>query len=184
MVAVDVEAGERRTNTGATVVGLAGQRRAHRRGLARLGGVGILVVFVAAACFGLFGPRQEFVRQSDDDWTLTMEHGSVVRSGQPVPMEITVRRTGGFDGPVTLVFAQEIFDRFDFQNWYPNPDSETAAPGTVTYEFAPPDGERLHVSLDARVAPLQLGGRFTYWLGVEVEGRVLARTEYVMWMVP
>jgi hypothetical protein len=141
-------------------------------------------VFVALACFGLFGPRDEEVSTSDGDWALTLEHGSVVRSGQPVPMEITVSHAGGFGGPVTVVFEQEIFDRFDFQNWYPNPDSETAAADTVTYEFAPPDGDRLHVSLDARVAPLQLGGRFTYWLGVEVEGQVLARTEYVMWVVP
>jgi hypothetical protein len=158
--------------------------RARRRRRVRLVGIGVLFAVVLAGVTGILGPREDTVARVEGGWSLTMEYGSVVRSGQPVPMEIEVRHPGGFNGPVRVIFDQSVFDRFDFQNWYPNPDSETAGPETVIYDFVPPGGDRLHVSLDARVAPLQAGGRFTYWLGLLVGDRVVARSEYVVWVVP
>jgi hypothetical protein len=167
-----------------TAQGLSGQDRARQRRRLRLLGIGALFAVVLAGAVGLLGPREDTVTRVEGGWSLSMEYGSVVRSGQPVPMEIEVTHPGGFTGPVRLIFDQTVFDRFDFQNWYPNPDSETAGPETVVYDFVPPDGDRWHVSLNARVAPWQLGGRFTYWLGLVVGDRVVARTEYVVWVVP
>ena len=52
------------------------------------------------------------------------------------------------DGPITLAFSKDIFDRFDFQNWYPNPSAETAGPLRLEYEFDPPPGDLFELTLD------------------------------------
>lgn len=143
-----------------------------------------MAVILVLALAGLFGPREETVESAEAGYRLTMEYGSVVRPGLPVPMSLTITHQGGFDGPVTVSFAQDVFDRFDFQNWYPNPDSETGQGEAVVYEFAPPAGDTLAISLDARVAPLQGMGRYTYWVAMQVDGELANRVEYDVWVMP
>lgn len=163
---------------------LRGLPTARRGRLWRRFGLGVMLLVSALGLAGVFGPSERTVQSTEAGYTLGLAHGSVVRSGEAVPLEVVVTRDGGFDGPVTLVFQREVFDRFDFQNWYPNPDSEVGEGNTVVYEFSPPAGDRLVVSLDARVAPTQWGGRETYALWLEVDGFMTARTDYTVWVVP
>lgn len=170
-----------RTSTLSDVKGVSTARRGR---ITRRFGVGLMSLFVLAAFSGIYGPTTTTITTVDGQVMLSLHYGSIVRSGQPVPMQISVKRTDGFQGPVTLVFDRTVFERFDFQNWYPNPSGETGEDKELVYKFDPPDGDTLRVVLDARVAPMQLGGRHQYWLYVDIDGRPTARIDYTTWVMP
>ncbi len=143
-----------------------------------------MAVVLVLALSGLFGPRKATAASLGGGYGLSLTYGSVVRSGQPVPMTLDISHPGGFAGPVTVAFDREVFERFDFQNWYPNPDQETGDEASVVYQFSPPAGDTLTVVLDARVAPLQIGGHFSYWVAVMTAGRRVAPVDYSVWVMP
>ena len=167
-----------------TLQDLKGVETARQGRIARRVGFAILLGIVLVSFLGVFGPSRKTLTTTDGLTSLQLYYGSVVRSGQAVPLEVTVTREGGFDGPVTLVFDRDVFDRFDFQNWYPNPSAEVGTTDTVTYEFDPPDGDVLRVALDARVAPTQFGGRHEYSVHLDIGGVPTAVTDYVVWVMP
>lgn len=53
---------------------------------------------------------------------------------------------------------RRFFDTLDFQSWNPTPSGKTGSPGGLVYEFDPPPGDVLEVSLDARSSPGRFGG--------------------------
>jgi hypothetical protein len=162
-----------------------GDASASRRGRnSRRVGFVVLLLIVLLGLFGLLGPREQSVRAEGGGYTLDLTYGSIVRSGQPVPLEITVDPSMGFDGPVEVVLDAEVFDSFDFQNWYPNPDKETRSEAELTYEFEPPDSGPLTVHLDARVSPGLSFGPETHWVAVVVDGTQVVRGEYKLWVAP
>lgn len=169
------------TSTLRDLTGLETARQGRR---ARRVGLALMILIPAVSFFGFFGPSERTVRAGNGFYELTMTYGSVVRSGQSVPMTIQLSRPSGFDGPVTVAFEQEVFDRLDFQNWYPNPSSEVGEGRHVVYEFDPPEGNTLGISLDARVAPTQWGGVDTYRMWVEENGRPVLETDYTVWVMP
>lgn len=167
-----------------TLQDLKGVETARQGRIARRVGFAILLGIVLVSFLGVFGPARKTLTTTDGLTRLDLHYGWVVRSGQAVPLEITLTREGGFDGPITLVFDRDIFDRFDFQNWYPNPSAEVGGPDQVSYEFDPPEGDVLEVALDARVAPTQFGGRHEYWLYVDMDDLRTVETDYVVWVMP
>jgi hypothetical protein len=161
---------------------------ASRRGrnLRRVG-IALLCVLVAAAFLGALGPRAATTTASAGGYELTVRHGQITRPSIPVPLEITVERAGGFDGPVTLSISKDLVDRLDFNNWYPNPDGEAATgPDRVEYEFTPPSGDVFHVLLDARTAPGQLpsAGRYAVAVLDGQTGETLVEAEFRMAVLP
>ncbi len=173
------------TSTGSSTWSDLGDTRASkRRKWVRRSGFTLLTVIVALGLLGLLGPRERTAVARSDGYGLTVTYGSVVRSGQPVPLELSVDAPEPFQGPVEIALDPDVFERFDFQNWYPNPDKESRTGGELTYEFEPPDGDRLDVHLDARVSPgLSLGPQ-DYWVAVLVAGREVVRVDYTMWLAP
>ncbi|SEE17314.1 hypothetical protein [Jiangella alba] len=154
------------------------------RNLRRVGIVA-LVLLVLAALTGLLGPRAATTTASGDGYELIVRHGQITRSGLPVPLEITLTRPGGFDGPVTLAVSRDLLDRLDFNNWSPNPDGESVGPDRVEYEFTPPRGDTLHVLLDARTAPGQLPGLGRYSVAVvDDTGAAVAEVRFRMAVLP
>lgn len=167
-----------------TLTGLTGRDAVRRSRAVRRGTFGVMLALVGISFFGFYGPATDTATAVDGDYRLSLEHGSVVRSGQAVPLRLAVRHAGGYDGPVTVVFDQDVFDRFDFQNWYPNPSSETGEGDTVVYEFDPPDGDLLVISLDARVAPTQWFSHHQYFVALDVDGQQAARIDFSVWVTP
>lgn len=167
-----------------TLEGLPGGDIARRARIGRLAGTGVMAVVLVLALSGLLGPRKATASSVGGGYGLSLTYGSVVRSGEPVPMTLNISHAGGFAGPVTVAFDRDVFGRFDFQNWYPNPDQETGDEGSVVYQFSPPAGDTLTVVLDARVAPLQIGGRFSYWVAVVTAGQRVATVDYSVWVMP
>ncbi|MGH8824800.1 MAG: hypothetical protein ACRDVN_10020 [Jiangellaceae bacterium] len=158
-----------------------GARRA--RNLRRVGIVA-LGVLVAAGLVGALGPRTADVAAEGGGYRLVAHHAQVTRSGMATPLRVEVIRPGGFDGPVTLAFDKDLFDRLDFQNFYPNPSAETAAPHRIVYEFDPPQGEVLSVTLDARTGPTQPPSAHRYWVAVIDDGREVAEVRFRMVVLP
>jgi hypothetical protein len=167
-----------------TLRGLTGRAAARHGRLIRRTSLLVMLAVIAVSFTGIFGPSRRTVTTTDGAYRLTLEHGSVVRSGQAVPLRLEVEHVGGYDGPVTVVFDQDVFDRFDFQNWYPNPSAEVGEGDTVVYEFDPPEGDVLTVSLDARVAPTQWASHHSYSVALDVDGVETASTEYAVWVMP
>lgn len=155
-----------------------------RRRWGRRAGFTLLLGIVVLGLLGMFGPRERTASEEGSGYGLEVTYGSVTRSGQPVPLEITVTSPEPFDGPIEIAFDPSVFERMDFQNWYPNPDTETRTSDELSYEFEPPDGDRFEVHLDARVSPGLGVGSEDYWVGVVVGGREVVRVDYTVWVAP
>ncbi|WP_325599354.1 hypothetical protein [Nocardioides sp.] len=157
-----------------------------RRGqLLRRAGIGLLVTIVVLAAVDLLGPRTGETTVQTGTHSLGVEFPQIARAGEPAPLHITVDAAGGFGDVVQLRVCAELFDDLDFQNWYPNPSSETAQPPWVFYEFDPPPaGDTLEISLDARVAPGQLGGINDCQISVLVEDEPVVSATFTTWRMP
>lgn len=163
---------------------LGAGKESRRRRNGRRAGFAVLLVVVLLGLTGLLGPRERTTHTSAGGYRLTVTHGSLVRSGQPVPLEITVESPEPFAGPVELQLAAGVFDDFDFQNWYPNPDKESRDGEVLDYQWEPPDGTRFDVHLDARVAPNLGFGPDHYWVAIVADGQQVARVGYTVWVMP
>lgn len=128
-------------------------RRARTARAARRVALGLLVVFLLAGAVGLFGttPRSRTGRYGTT--TVTVTYPAVSRGGLAVHYQIEVQRPGGFAGPVRLGVTERYLDAFDENGVSPEPSSETVDGALLVWEFDPPAGDTLTVSLDARVEP-------------------------------
>jgi hypothetical protein len=159
------------------------ERARKARNIRRVG-IAALTIFVLAGLVGFLGPRSSDVIASGGGYRLDVRYAQVTRSGLVAPLRIRVQHAGGFDGPITLAFSKDIFDRFDFQNWYPNPSAETAGPLRLVYEFDPPPGETFELTLDVRVGPTQPPSAHQYWVAVVSDGLDVARVSFRMVVMP
>lgn len=150
--------------------------RAARARNARRIGVALFAVPVLAAAFGVFGPRPDRASASGSGYAVTVDYPRATRSSIATPFVVTVTKPGGFGpDPVVVRMDRAFMDRLDFQNWYPNPSAESNDGTWTVYEFDPPAGESLQVSLDARTGPNQGFSSRTYAVAV-LDGEVAAVT--------
>lgn len=151
----------------------------------RRAGVGALTLILVAAGLDLFGPRTGELSRRGGGYTLEVEYPQIARAGEPAPLHVVVSTSSLFAETVQMRFCDSYFDHLDFQSWYPNPSAETTVPGWVVYEFdAPPTGATLDISLDARVAPGQLGGRDDCEISVLVEDEPVVSARFTTWRAP
>jgi len=150
----------------------------------RRAGLTLLLVVVLAGLAGLLGVRSATETSTGVGSTLRVTHAQVTRAGVAVPFHVRVDRPGGFPGPVQVAVSAELLERFDFQNFYPNPSKETSDGRFLVYEFDPPDGDRFEVSLDARTAPDQNGSWGRYEVRLMEGSAVAARVRFRMVVVP
>ena len=114
-----------------------------------------LTAFVGLAVFGVWGARTGSVEASGEGSTLAVRYPSVTRGGLAIAFEIEVRRSGGFDRPVTIAVDRDWLSLFDENGLDPDPVSATADAegGVVLWSFEPPRSDALVVSFDARTEP-------------------------------
>jgi hypothetical protein len=160
------------------------ERAVRRARNARRVGLGVLALLVAAGLSGLLGIRSGTAESTADGYTLRVTYPQVTRAGIAVPFRVRVRHAGGFDGPLTLAISKRLFSRFDFQNHYPNPSTETSSAELVYYEFDPPPGEVFELDVDARTAPDQNGSTTVYRTALLVDGSEVTDVSYRVWVVP
>lgn len=132
-------------------------RRARRARNVRRVGLALLAVPVVAGLLGWLGPTvDEATVTGADGVTLTAQYPRATRSSIMTPLLFRVTKPGGFgEDPVVIRIDRSLMDHLDFQNWYPVPSAETNDGEFLRYEFDPPEGETLVVSLDARTGPNQ-----------------------------
>jgi hypothetical protein len=145
--------------------------------------VGLLTVIVVAGAVGLFGVRSSQATASNAGWTVSVTYAAVARAGLDVPWKVTVRRDGGFTGPITLAVTADYFDIYEEQGLDPAPATETADGERLYWTFDPPPGDELAVDFDAYIQPSsQLGasGEATVLEG----GSEVVTVPFRTWLVP
>ena len=122
-------------------------RAARRVGLAALG------LVVGAGLVNMFGLRTGTATATGDGVEMAVTYAQVTRSGLETPWEIEIRSAEGFEGPVTLTTTADYFERFDFNQWYPEASSTAARDGLLVLTFEQPVGDVLVVRFDGRASP-------------------------------
>jgi hypothetical protein len=147
-------------------------------------GILVLVLIVLVGLSGALGLQTRTTTEEGGGYELEVEYPWLSRAGQPAPLHLQISRAGGFPGQtVTVELCDDLFDSLDFQNWYPNPSAETVGDRLV-YEFDVPPGNVLDVSLDARVAPGELGGHDECTISV-LEGELpMVTADFDSWRLP
>lgn len=116
--------------------------------------IALLALFLLLGVFNVFGVRQAAVSDTAGEWTLAVDYAAVSRAGLSTPLAVRVRRAGGFGAqPIVLAVERRYLLLFTGVRLEPPPISATASAELVTWTFAPPDGDTLHVDVDARIDP-------------------------------
>lgn len=157
-----------------------------RRGLnTRRIGMVVLWLFLLAGVTGQLGVRTATTSDLGGDVDLTVQHAAVTRAGLATPYRVIVKQPGGFGGSIHIEVQRGLFDRFDFQNFYPTPSKETADRQWLRYEFDPPPGDAFQWTFDVRTGPNQIGSFGHYRVRVvDDDGRVLAQIKHSLLVVP
>ncbi|MGH9042466.1 MAG: hypothetical protein ACRDZ3_19795 [Acidimicrobiia bacterium] len=158
-------------------------RRMRRARSVRRVFMSLVAVFLLLGLSGMLGVRSRSTTVVGGGYELTVTYGQVSRPGLPTPWSFEVRRPGGFDGPVTLSTASEYLDMFDENGFDPQPSKVTATPEAVIWEFEPPPGDTLAVSLDARIEPGVQWGRLGETSVLE-DGEAVVTARYKTWILP
>jgi hypothetical protein len=143
----------------------------------------LLAALVAIGASGRLGVYSRMTTASGAGYELTVTYAQVTRPGLASPWSLEIRRPGGFDGPVTVTTNAKYLDLFDENGFDPQPSKSTATPDMVIWEFEPPEGDTLGVSLDARIEPGAQWGR-TGESSVLVDGQPVVTVKYKTWVMP
>lgn len=142
-----------------------------------------LFIFLGLGLSGQLGVQSRSTTAAGGGYELTVTYAQVSRGGLATPWSFEIRRPGGFDGPVTVSSNTSYLDIFDENGFDPEPSSATATPEAVIWEFEPPDGDTLAVSLDARVEPGVQWAK-TGETSVLVDGKPVVTAKYKTWVMP
>jgi len=112
-----------------------------------------LGAFLVLGMLNVFGSTTSSVEASRNGYSLQVVYPSATRSSLPVEWRVVVTRIGGFSEPVRIGVPLDYWNMFDFNNFYPTPDSTLNQGDMVVLVFPPPAGDRLEVLLDARAQP-------------------------------
>ncbi len=138
---------------------------------------------LALGLTGALGVRSGTTTGRGGGYELTVTYGRVTRAGLATPWSLEIRHPGGFDGPVMVATNTKYLDMFDENGFDPEPSRTTANADTVFWEFEPPEGDTLRVSLDARLEPGVQWGR-TGETSVLADGAPVVTTRYKTWVLP
>ena len=131
----------------------ASDRRQRRSRAWRRVGLALMGVVVVAAMLGLLGVRYRSVEATDGQTDLSVRYPAIGRPGLGVSWQIEVERSGGFIGDVEMLIDARYFDHLDENGIDPEPAETRSRGDFVVWTFDQPDGDRLVVDLDARIAP-------------------------------
>ena len=148
-------------------------------------GTVVLALFVLAGAVGLLGVKSGSAKAEANGVQLSMEYTAITRAGMSTPFRVEVRQDEPFDGPIVIAVSRELFDKFDFQNFYPNPSAETSDADFVEYEFDEPDGSVFVWNFDVRTGPNQVLSWATYTTQVrDSAGAVLVEADTRIVVMP
>jgi hypothetical protein len=149
----------------------------------RRAGLATLAVFVLLGAIGLFGIRTRTVTASAGGYTMSLDYPWTDRADQPIHWVLSIRRAGGFSGPVDIGITQSYLDLLDLNAIEPEPSGTHTDGPLVVWTFDPPSGRVLRVLVDANI---QLNGRFGAAADVSVleGGKPVVSVHYRTWVAP
>src|SRR6476646_9693128 len=124
-------------------------RRVKRAQWARRCMLGLLVVILIAGLIGLLGIRTRTAEASGNGYDLQVHFASIGRPGVEIPLDIQVKKDGGFTGPITLSVPSSYLSSITAQSPQPEPSSTTSDGDVVVMQFDPPPGDTFGVSWQA-----------------------------------
>ena len=130
-----------------------------------------------------FGLRMGSATVEGDGVSFRVEYASVTRSGLATPWQVEVRSPAGFSGPVTIATSAAYFDRFDFNQWYPEPTGTASRGDLLLLTFERPEGELLRVRFDGRASPT-FGLSSSATTSIETAGLPPLSVDYRTWVMP
>ena len=131
--------------------------RLRRARLGRRTGISLLVLFVGAGLLNLFGSHSVTASSEHAGLGLTVVYPNRTRPALPIRWSAEVTSDGGFSGPVHIAVNQDYFNYFDFNNFYPTPDSTENRGAFVIFTFQHPSTDTLKVLFDGRTQPGRFG---------------------------
>lgn len=143
----------------------------------------LLFAFLVIGMTGRLGVRSRTMTVQGGGYELSVTYGQVSRAGLATPWSLQIRHPGGFDGPITVSAGSKYLDLFDENGFEPEPSKTTATPDEVIWEFDPPDGDTLGISLDGRIEPGVQWGREGR-TSVLVDGESVVTARYKTWIMP
>ena len=157
--------------------------RSRRARTARRVFMTLLFAFLAVGLTGRLGVHSRTTTVQGGGYELTVTYAQSSRAGLATPWSLEIRHPGGFDGPVTVSASSKYMDLFDENGFDPQPSKATATADEVIWEFDPPDGDTLGVSLDGRIEPGVQWGREGE-TSVLVGGKPVVTAKYKTWVLP
>ena len=144
----------------------------------------LVVAFVAAGVFGVFGYRQGTTAAHTADYDIELDYPSVTRAGLPAHWAIEiVRRDGDAIGAVEIRTTASYLDAFDHNDLVPSPDSVTQSTTDVAWAYDRVDAPTLLVTLDIRTQP-NARWRYPATTEVVIDDEVVATFDYTTTVAP
>ena len=144
----------------------------------------VLVAFLALGAVGALGVREGKARANGGGYELEVSYPSVTRPGLAVSWSATIRRPGGFQGPVTIATTSRYLSLFDESVPDPSPATSRADAERVIWELEPPQsGDTIEVSLNTSTTP-NLRRSAPAVTAVLEEGRPVVQVSYRTRMMP
>ena len=171
---------ERSTPTGPDRESTARLRR-HR--VARRVGIASIGLLVVLGLTNQFGLRMGTATAEREGVVFRVDYARVTRSGLATPWQAEVRSPGGFGGPITIATSAAYLDRFDFNQWYPEPSTTATRGDLLLLTFERPQGDLLRIRFDGRASPT-FGLSSAATTSLETAGLPPLSVEYRTWVVP
>jgi len=118
----------------------------------------ILAVVVLLGASSLLGAHTSTREASGGGYDLKLVYPAVTRPGLAIRWVLFVHRAGGFKAPVHVATTSTYFNLFDFNNLDPMPATSTTSEDVSIWEFDPPAGDTLRITMDARLEPARQYG--------------------------
>jgi hypothetical protein len=120
----------------------------------------IVLAAVVEALTGahVYGVDTTSVTAQNADTTLEVRYAAVTRGQLVTPLDITVTRVGGFEGPLVLQIGADYLSPFITQGPTPEPGSETSTGKDLLLTFDDPPGDTFAVTWNLSPEPV---GSFT-----------------------
>lgn len=148
--------------------------------------IGVVVLIVALAAFGIFGVRTGAVVATGNGLSLEVLHSQVTRPGLATPWSATVSTEDGspLPGNLTLMVSTPYLAIFDLNGLSPAPSAEFSNEQWTWWEFEIPPGQgSIRIDLDVRLEPAVQWARFGS-AAVEVNGVKLVSADFQTWVMP
>jgi hypothetical protein len=146
----------------------------------------LLALVVVLALFGVFGVHSRTVAASSSDGGMKIEvhYAQVARAGLAVPFSVTVTRSDGFSGDVSIGVSSSYLDLFDRNSVDPEPAGGRSNAHTTTWRFDEPHGTTFVMTIDMQVQAGQHFGRDGFVTVVDHGDGAVARATFKTWLAP